>query len=1219
MKNIYSLKIDFKFQIFLFTFFINSFFIKIVAQCSVFAPADVSIPCGGTTNLAASTNSVTYSVVTSACTPVAISGTNAFTTNCDDCVTDQIPIGFPFNFYGNVYNDVVISSNGLIGFGNFTYTGYTPFTIPAGGVPNNYIAGFMCDIDIRFGGTITYQSIGVAPNRQFVVSYNNVVPYNSGNGAGTGTASFQIIIQESGSFRVVISQLSANWNASNSGGFATSGAENIDGTYAFPVPTRNNTDWPGITPADQDCTIFNPSPCVFQRWELGGTTISTNPILNESPTTNTTYTAFWNCGGNICSDTTTVTIVNGQSITAGGITNNSNCSSSNGSIQLNMNNIGNGTYVLNYLNNGTPQNQNITITGNPTIITIPNLNSGSYNNFSINTGSCGMTTLAGPLTVNGTTITQSTITNNSNCGNPNGSILFNSTNLASGTHTLNYNFNGTPTSQTITTGGGTTIAQNTTFNAGNLTNTDPTWIRNIAGTTCNALAGTDNYYDVFSFTVSTTGSYTFNMCAPTIDSHASLYQNAFNGAAPCATPANFIIANDDGNSANCAADPRITATLATGVTYFLISTTFFSIDTDSYNWTFTGPSGATLITGNPTFTLPNLPGGSYTNIQLAGACGNLIAGPLTITNTGAKTWNGTNSANWNTNNNWSPSGRPNNTDCVVIPDASTTNNDPVISGANYEAFAGTLTVVNNGLLTVNNGTYLIVTDNVTVNTGGTLNFDNNSSLIQVNNIPNSGNINYNRIAPLIRGSDYVYWSSPVANQTLTSIYTTPNQGPRYQWNTTTANQNGGLGYWVAPTANMTTGRGYIIRGSSTLSMAATNINAMFTGTPNNGNISINVQRGNMAVSNVGPSLTYSNPALSSWDDNWSLIGNPYPSAINALTFLSDNSANLSGNVRLWRHLSSPAAIPSPFYQNFTYNYNSADYLTVNFTGPTSPGATDIIKAGQGFFVQRLEGAQDLTGVPVNFTNSIRKSPSNAVLSNSGFFRTNNSQSAPVSKSRIWLDIIDGTTNSSETTLLGYIDEATLGFDNKFDATFKISSSIGIYSFADNEKCVIQGRPTPFEISDEVSLGINVHSNGNYHIAIKTVDGLFENNNQLVYLEDKDLNIVHNLINSPYTFLSIPGNFENRFVLKYINSALSNPEINWNNSLSIFANNTININSSLENINEVIIYDVLGKVIFSQNNLDTKQLNIDKLQKHNQLLIVTVKLKNDQTVNKKIRF
>lgn len=107
----------------------------LTAQCTVTAPGDTTINCGSSATLAATTTAVNYNLVQSACAPIPIVGTNAFPTACDDCVTGQIPIGFNFNFYGNVYNTAVIQSNGIVGFGNFTFTGFSAFAIPPEEIP----------------------------------------------------------------------------------------------------------------------------------------------------------------------------------------------------------------------------------------------------------------------------------------------------------------------------------------------------------------------------------------------------------------------------------------------------------------------------------------------------------------------------------------------------------------------------------------------------------------------------------------------------------------------------------------------------------------------------------------------------------------------------------------------------------------------------------------------------------------------------------------------------------------------------------------------------------------------------------------------------------------------------------------------------------------------------------------------------------------------------
>lgn len=145
---------------------------------------------------------------------------------------------------------------------------------------------------------------------------------------------------------------------------------------------------------------------------------------------------------------------------------------------------------------------------------------------------------------------------------------------------------------------GMSISQDQTFNINALATGDPTWVRNSnSSAICASSAGTSHFYRVFSFTVSAGGSYTFSMCTPSSnwDAHASLFQNAFNPANPCATLSDHLYSDDDANSGgNCNDDPSFTVALSTGVTYYLVTTSYNPEVTGTYQWNFTGPSGATL-------------------------------------------------------------------------------------------------------------------------------------------------------------------------------------------------------------------------------------------------------------------------------------------------------------------------------------------------------------------------------------------------------------------------------------------------------------------------------------------------------------------------------------------------------------------------------------------------------------------------------------------------
>lgn len=518
-----------------------------------------------------------------------------------------------------------------------------------------------------------------------------------------------------------------------------------------------------------------------------------------------------------------------------------------------------------------------------------------------------------------------------------------------------------------------------------------------------------------------------------------------------------------------------------------------------------------------------------------------ISETIIITNK-SKVWQGTTN-DWSNANNWLPLGAPLADNCVVIPPSA---NQAVISGSNYAAFANTITVKNGGQLIVEPNNSITVTNRITIENGGLFTLENNSSLIQIDDVANIGTITYKREAANIKGLDYVYWSSPVANQNLNSVYTSPPQGPRFRWNPILNNGNGNggnisQGTWVNANGNvMEVGRGYIVRGSSNSAMAPSTLFSTFSGVANNGSINYTVERGQYTGA---PYAGLNGTMITNLDDNWNLLGNPYPSSINALRFLSDNSSVILGSARLWTHGSDIAftngtTVTNPFYGSFAYNYSSSDYLFINFTGSTVPTASDYIKTGQAFFVQMVDGPGNASAT-VNFNNSQR---SNAYPNNNFFRQTNipmeENSLVPAERHRIWLDLVS-PTQQSITTMIGYVTGATNDKDSFFDASEKVSGSMGIYSAIGDETFAIQGRSLPFLVADEVPITVKTSASGTHHLAILAVDGLFEE--QVIYVKDALLNVIHNLKEAPYAFTATAGVHSNRFSIVYQDEALGLPD------------------------------------------------------------------------------
>ncbi|BCY27651.1 choice-of-anchor D domain-containing protein [Flavobacterium okayamense] len=492
--------------------------------------------------------------------------------------------------------------------------------------------------------------------------------------------------------------------------------------------------------------------------------------------------------------------------------------------------------------------------------------------------------------------------------------------------------------------------------------------------------------------------------------------------------------------------------------------------------------------------------------------------------------------------------------------------------------------------------YVEIQYNLTVN--GTLNVWDDGSLVQVDDSGvNVGNINYERITTGA-ALDYVYWSSPVDG------VNTPGTGYVFSWNPVLANPNAGWGYWVFSTnTSMASGVGYIMRDV---------FSRNFTGVPRNGVIQPSIARANYTGADF---LGNNNVTITRFDDNWNLIGNPYPSAISALDFLTLNT-NIEGAVRIWTHGTTPStSISDPVYDDFVYNYTVNDYIVYNGTGTVSgPGGFNgFIAGGQSFMVNMNDGAA--ASETLTFNNSMR----NIGHNNEQFYKQASSNKVAVDqeKHRIWLDLAN-TQNNSTRTLVGYVENATNDKDRLYDAiTNAQSNEMSIYSIINNERMLIQGRVLPFDDQDKVQIGVKIPVPGVYTIGLSALDGLFAGS-QDIYLEDKELNIIYDLKQMPYSFISNSGEFKNRFVLRYTNQLLNTNEVVDVNDITIATlQDGFTISSLYENIKSVTIHNVLGQILYQKQNVNSNNITISNLIKNNQALLVKITLDNNKEITKKV--
>jgi len=531
----------------------------------------------------------------------------------------------------------------------------------------------------------------------------------------------------------------------------------------------------------------------------------------------------------------------------------------------------------------------------------------------------------------------------------------------------------------------------------------------------------------------------------------------------------------------------------------------------------------------------------------------------------AKTWNGSVNANWNNALNWTPNGVPTASNCIVIPNVIT---DPIISGTGYIAYGYSLNILSDGRLDVNSGNTISITDYVNVNPLGNFFIQNTASLVQTNNVANTGNIVMARITQPMYRFDYTYWNSPVtllSNYTLGMLSQNLTQPDKYySWNPTIG---GSYGNWIQESnaTIMNPSKGYIVRAPQTFSnnpAITQTYTAVFIGTPNNGDINIPI-----AIGTLGAGTT---------DDKMNLIGNPYPSAVSANAFLNNatNATLMDGTIYFWTHHAPPsAAFANPFYGTFVLNYSPDGYASYNASGGTntvplgygSAPPNGYIAAGQSFFVT---GKANGTAI---FNNAMRVNGANDI-----FFRSaNDFLSSEPERNRIWLNLADNQGSFSQA-LVGYIEGATNGIDRSFDGDALSSNAVSLYSLNSGKMLGIQGRALPFDENDQIPMGYSSSIANTLTIGIDQVDGFFPDKN--IYLEDKLFNVIHDLKQAPYSFATASGTFDDRFVLRFTSTALGTNHPENIVGLTAFIKNSKLFVEAGETIERISIYDISGKLI-----------------------------------------
>ncbi len=380
-----------------------------------------------------------------------------------------------------------------------------------------------------------------------------------------------------------------------------------------------------------------------------------------------------------------------------------------------------------------------------------------------------------------------------------------------------------------------------------------------------------------------------------------------------------------------------------------------------------------------------------------------------------------------------------------------------------------LDIDNGGVFKIASGKCLTATNGSIIN-DGTLSIENGGSLLPPASLSGSGT--YTMTRPGQTGNAYTFWSSPIAGQNVSVLGNVV-----YQYNETTNSANYRDDYAPA-SGTMQFGVGYAALGSGTVTFSGTTLN----------------------VSNVTKTLTATGTA-SDPQNGWNLLGNPFPAAIKVTNFFASNPGKLETNaVYLWSDDNSGGS-----------GYTSADFAVMNPLGTAGGGMVTpagYIPACQGFFVKAASN-----GVTVDLKRT------DLQCTNDQFFRTE--------AHRIRLVLSSGKKRIS-STMIGFVEDATEGFDSQYDAPAFGSSAFA--TLLNGRPYVIQGLPA-VQIARTVALRANFAQGGSFSI---TPDIFELPEGYTAILEDKSGFVKVDLSQvKSYEFEAAAGQADGRFFLHFV--------------------------------------------------------------------------------------
>ena len=566
-----------------------------------------------------------------------------------------------------------------------------------------------------------------------------------------------------------------------------------------------------------------------------------------------------------------------------------------------------------------------------------------------------------------------------------------------------------------------------------------------------------------------------------------------------------------------------------------------------------------------------------------------------------------------------------------------------------------LTISSTGSLTFADNSYVEVENNLTVGASGSIDVQPYGAFVQnddSSHVINNGTMSVDKItAPMDAWYEYTYWSSPVEGETFENAINQSEPSRRYIFSgqnfldaTAEVNNDGATDpgqddidddgdawQWVSGSTEMIAGVGYATTMGEDFFIGPPmgslpyEFRFTFTGDFNNGEYIVPIYRNDSELD----------------DNNWNMIGNPYPSAIDVDLFFNVNvidiptgnppmppTGAIDGTIYLWSQNTPPSALANG---SNALNFSDSDYAFINGSMEIKGGdgilPERFIPSGQAFFVSMSNDAVanletgTVYSSDVIFRNNMRVANTTA---NSQFFKNTNSK-GNAKPNKLWINLTSNQGAFNQTAI-AYVEGATNNFDGTYFDAPKPSAIVTaaiLYTNIDgsNKKFAIQGKAEHSINQDEIiSLGFKTNTDVStlLTLSIDHLEGDFLTGNT-IYLKDNLLNTLHDLSASNYTFTSDVGEFNTRFEIVFSANALSVNDIAADaNALKISELQDDQVQFSTSNnlsIKSVRIYDLLGRQLYNlRGNRSIEVYNLSNLS--SAVFIAKIELSNGAIITKK---